>query len=41
MIGQGRTHGETLNLLRRADSDVPTWPAADPRPALGESSSAC
>jgi len=25
MIGQGRTHGEALNLLRRADSDVPTW----------------
>jgi tight adherence protein B len=25
MIGQGRTHGEALNLLRRADSDMPTW----------------
>jgi tight adherence protein B len=25
MIGQGRTHGEALNLLRRADSDVPNW----------------
>ncbi len=25
MIGQGRTHGEALNLLRRAESDVPLW----------------
>jgi tight adherence protein B len=25
MIGQGRTHGEALNLLRRADSEMPTW----------------
>src|SRR5262245_54044959 len=23
MIGKGRTHGETMNLLRRADSAVP------------------
>jgi len=25
LIGQGRTHGETLNLLRRSDSAVPLW----------------
>jgi tight adherence protein B len=25
MIGQGRTHGEALNLLRRADSEIPIW----------------
>lgn len=25
MIGQGRTHGEALNLLRRVDSNLPIW----------------
>jgi tight adherence protein B len=25
LIGQGRTHGETFNLLRRSDSAVPLW----------------
>ncbi len=25
LIGQGRTHGETMNLLRRSESTIPTW----------------